>query len=171
MKPIHLLFTLSILSFSCISNKTSPKHKQLSKECKDIELLLKEFASKLKPIDDISYTFLFEEDSLKHANYGYINGKKHFLDYRINEVFHYEHHLTNEYKTLDSNSIKCIQQLHKSDVINLFGKPSSVNDVYREISYGICIDGNTKEKCFNMIILRFDSKWYLEEMLISIYHF
>lgn len=163
MRTLILLLSL-LICIGCKSNRLMP-----SKGCKKVEDILKKFANKLHPMNDRCYTFDFEKDSLKYIDYAYIDGEKHFMDFRINEIFYYQHFLTNEYLDLDSNITKCLQQLNKSDFIKLFGKPSGINEFYNQFSYDICFKEDYTQKNTNYILLKFNSDGYLDQLLINIY--
>ena len=139
MKRLSILCVLSIISFcSCHSSRHIAKD-----DCQEYYNILIEFASKMSPYKDTCYVFDFEKDINKFIKYNEFGGKTKFMDYRLNEVLYYQHHLTNEFLDLSNASKICLRKYSKEDIIKLFGDPSVENKFYNYYTYFVV----TEKKC------------------------
>lgn len=147
------------------------------KECDDVISTLYIFKDKMIPLKSGCYNFKFDIDSLKYIDYRFINGKEHFMDYRLNEIIFFQNLLTNEYLNLNESDRNCLRKLTKEDIIFLLGKPTKNNDHYNSFTYvfnftedcPLCVqNGSNAEDCTQALNIKFN-KGYVDKILINVF--
>lgn len=159
MKFIISLLLITVCFFSCKTSKLG-----LDPECREIEKLIVEFASKMEPRGDSCVVFRFDTDTLKYIKYKYRNGRELFYDHRTLENLFWWYKLTEEFKPLSDFDKNCISGISKDKIIKLFGKNYKYNEFYKFVSYEICngsmvagisfyLNENDKIKYFSIYLL------------------
>ena len=134
--------------------------------CVEYDNIMREFASKFEFTKDSCYAYNFVTDRLKYIEYKKYGGNANFLDYRLNEVFYYQHNLTNEFLDLSEVSIKCLKRYTKQDIIKIFGANYHYNTHYKYLLYGIC---RPEQGGYNFLKFYFGDDGALKNIIIYMY--
>lgn len=133
--------------------------------CSEFDRTLRDFASKLVAVGDTCNIYTWDAKSSKYDAYNDFRGKKPWMDYRLNELYYYQHNLTNEYLDFSEEFQHCTSLYTKDEIIEIFGTTYKYNDYYKRLKYTIC----NKETQITLNHLKFSlsSDDKVESFLIS----